>query len=113
MKILDYFEHPKFGVIVSLASPEFDKLSNDEIKNRIGDRIAILDTDSHEKKWVKVSKIDIATSIIDKKNILICLANSIKLSDIKPNSNILFAVHDDHRSPTQEESQEVKHNSLI
>ncbi len=89
MKILDYFEHPKFGVIVSTANPEFDNLSNDEIKKRIGDEIIILDADSHKKKSVKVSGIELANSLIGKKNINICLSDSIKLSDITPNSEIL------------------------
>ena len=104
-KIQDWFEHDKFGVIVSIANPELDKLSNDEIKNLVGDRIAILDTDSQEKKWAKVSEIEIANSIIDKKNVSICLGNSIKLSDIKPNSDIIFA--------TKHETVEAQQNSLI
>ena len=90
-KIQDWFEHDKFGVIVSIASPELDKLSNDEIKNLVGNRVAILDTDSQTKKWAKVSEIEIANSIIDKKNINICLGDSIKLSDIKPNSDIILS----------------------
>ena len=90
-KIQDWFEHDKFGVIVSIASPELDKLSNDEIKNIVGNRVAILDTDSQEEKWIEVSDIEIASSIIDKKNIHICLGNSIKLSDIKPNSDIVLS----------------------
>ncbi len=90
-KIQDWFEHPDFGIIVSIANPELDKLSNDEIKNIVGDRVAILDTNSHEKKWAKVSEVEIASSIIDKKNVNICLGNSIKLSDINPNSNIVLS----------------------
>ena len=90
MKILDYFEHPKFGVIVSTANPEFDHLSNDQIQQIIGDEIVILDADSQSKKSAKVSRIDIATSLIGKKNINICLSDSIKLSDIKPNSEFLL-----------------------
>ena len=90
MKILDYFEHPKFGVIVSTANPEFDNLSNDKIQQLIGDEIVILDADSQSKKSVKVSRIDIATSLIGKKNINICLSDSILLSDIKPNSEFLL-----------------------
>lgn len=90
-KIQDWFEHPDFGVIVSIANPELDKLSNDEIKSLVGDRVAILNTNYHEKKWAKVSKIEIANSIIDKKNVNISLGNSIKLSDIKPNSDIVLS----------------------
>lgn len=90
-KIQDWFEHPDFGVIVSIANPELDKLSNNEIKNLVGDRVAILDTNSHEKKWAKVSEIEIASSIIDKKNVSISLGNSIKLSDIKPNSDLVLS----------------------
>jgi hypothetical protein len=90
MKILDYFKHPKFGVIVSTANPEFDNLSNDEIKKRIGEKIVILDPDSHKKKSVKVLSIDIDTSLIGKKNINIWLSDSIELSDIKLNSEILL-----------------------
>ena len=90
-KIQDWFRHDKFGVIVSIASPELDKLSANEIKNLVGDRVAILDSNSHEKKWAKVLRIEIANSIIDKKNVSICLGNSIKLSDIKPNSNLVLS----------------------
>ena len=93
-KILDCFEHPNFGVIVSIANPELDKLSDDKIKNLFGDKVAILNTDSHTKKWAKVSEIEIANSIIDRKNVNICLGNSIKLSDIKPNSSIVMVAEE-------------------
>ena len=90
-KIQDWFEHDKFGVIVIIASPELDKLADDEIKNLVGDRVAILDPNSHEKKWAKVFKTEIANSIVDKKNVSVCLGNSIKLSDIKPNSDLVLS----------------------
>lgn len=89
-KIQDCFQHHQFGVIVSIASPELDKLSDNKIKNLIGDYIAILDTDSQEKIWVKVFSISISNSIIDRKNINISLGNSIELSKIKPNSNMIL-----------------------
>ena len=95
-KILDSFEHPSGGVIVSIASPELDKLSEDEIKNRVGNQVAILDNDTQEKKLIKVSDIDITSSIIDKKNVHICLGNLIKLSDIKPNSSILIVTEEEN-----------------
>lgn len=90
MKILDYFIHPKLGVVVTTANPKFDGLSNDNIEKIIGDKIFLLDADSQEKKSVKVFRIDIATSLIGKKNINICLSDSIKLSDIKRNSEFLL-----------------------
>ena len=90
-KIQDWFEHPNFGVIVSIANPELDKLSDDKIKNLVGDCIAILDVETQQKKWTQVSQVEVSTSIIDKKNINICLGSSIKLSDIKPNSNIVLS----------------------
>ena len=90
MKILDYFQHPKFGGIVSIAHPKFENLSNDEIQEIIGEKIVILEADSQSKKSVKVSRIDIATSLIGQKNINICLSDSIKLSDLKPNSELLL-----------------------
>lgn len=90
MKILDYFEHPQWGVIVSTANPEFDNLSNDKIQHLIGDEIVILDPDSMEKISVKVARIEIATSLIGKKNINICLSDSILLSDLKANSELLL-----------------------
>ena len=90
MKILDYFQHPKFGVIVSIAHPKFDNLSNDEIQEIIGEKIVIFEADSQSKKSVKVSRIDIAPSLIGQKNINICLSDSIKLSDIKLDSEIIL-----------------------
>ena len=89
-KIQDWFEHPDFGVIISIASSELDKLSEDEIKNKIGILIAILDRETQQKKWIQVSNIEIATSIVDKKNVHICLGDLIKLSEIKPNSSIVL-----------------------
>ena len=89
-KIQDWFEHPDFGVIVSITSPELDKLSKDEIKDLVGDYIAILDAETQQEKKIQVSQVEVSTSIIDKKNVNICLGNSIKLSEIKPNSNIIF-----------------------
>lgn len=90
-RIQDWFELPDFGVIVTIVSPELDKLSDDEIKNLVSDRVAFLDSTSHTKKWAKVSRIEIANSIIDKKNVSFCLGNSIKLSDIKPNSDLVLS----------------------
>ena len=89
-KIQDWFEHPNFGVIVSIANPELDQLSKGEIKDRIGNLIAILNNDTQEKKLIEVYQVEVSTSIIDKKNVHICLGNLIKLSDIKPNSSIVL-----------------------
>ena len=104
-KIQDWFEHPDFGIIVSITNPELDKLSKDEIKDIVGDCIAILDAETQQERWIQVSQVEVSTSIIDKKNVHICLGNSIKLSDIKPDSDIIFA--------TKEERKETKQNSLI
>ena len=90
-KIQDWFEHPDFGIIVSIANPELDQLSKDEIKDLVGDCIAILDAETQQEKRIQVSQVEVSTSIIDKKNINICLGSSIKLSDIKPNSNIVLS----------------------
>ncbi len=90
-KIQDWFEHPNFGIIVSIANPQLDKFSKDEIKGLVGDCIAILDAETQQKKWIQVSQVEVSTSIIDKKNVHICLGNSIKLSDIKPNSDIVLS----------------------
>ena len=89
MKILDCFEHPRFGVIISSTDSKFDNFSDDEIKNRIGDTIVLV-SNSHQRKLVKVKKVDIATSLTGKKNINICLSDSIKLSDIQTNSQLLL-----------------------
>lgn len=104
MKILDYFEHPRFGVIISSTDSKFDNFSDDEIKKRIGDTIVLV-SNSHQRKFVnstppetgeacvhfvKVKNIDIATSLIGKKNINICLSDSVKLSDIQPISQLLL-----------------------
>lgn len=95
-KILDTFEHPDFGVIVSIASPELDKLSNDKIKEEIGNLVAILDNETQEKKLIEVSQAEVSTSIINKKNIHICLGNLIELSDIKPNSSIILVAEEEN-----------------
>ena len=67
-EIQDWFELPNVGVIVNIANSELDRLSDDEIKNLVGDSVAILDTNSHIKKRAIVSRIEIANSIIDKKS---------------------------------------------
>ena len=89
-KIQDWFEHPNFGIIVSIANPELDQLSKDEIKDLVGDCIAILDAKTQQERWIQVSQVEVSTSIIDKKNVHICLGNSIKLSEIKPSSSIVL-----------------------
>ncbi len=104
-KIQDWFEHDKFGVIVSIANPKLDKLSNDEIKNLVGDCVLIKNTDSQKTKQHKVFDISISNSIFDKKNVNICLGNSIKLSDINPNSDIVFI--------PKQENIKAKQNTLI
>lgn len=90
-KIQDWFEHPDVGVIISIANPKLDELSNDEIRNLVGDCVVIKNTDSQKNKQAKVFDIRITNSIIDKKNINICLGNSIKLSNIEPNSNLVLS----------------------
>ena len=90
-KIQDWFEHPNVGVIISIANHKLDKLSNDEIRNLVGDCVVIKNTDSQKTKQAKVFDIRITNSIIDKKNINICLGNSIKLSNIEPNSNLVLS----------------------
>jgi|GEM_PF-1673834 len=90
-RIQDYFELPDLGVVISIANPTLDKLSNNAIKDLISNRIAIVNSDTQKQKRIEVSDIDIATSIIDKKNVHICLGNSIKLSEIKPNSDLVLA----------------------
>ena len=104
-KILDSFEHPSRGVIVSIASPELDKLSEDEIKNKIGILTAIFDAETQQKEWIQVSNIEIATSIIDKKNVHICLGNLIKLSEIKPNSSIVLLDEEEKTEVAEEYSR--------
>ncbi len=89
-KIQDWFEHPDFGIIVSIANPKLDQLSKDEIKDLVGDCIAILDAETQRERWIQVSQVEVSTSIIDKKNVNICLGNSIKLSEIKPSSSIIL-----------------------
>ena len=67
-KIQDWFEHPDFGVIVSIANPELDQLSKNEIKDLVGDCIAILDAETQQERWIQVSQVEVSTSIIDKNN---------------------------------------------
>jgi hypothetical protein len=88
MKILDSFQHPSLGVIVSTTNPKFDNLANDEIKKLIGNEIVIFNEDSSTRKKVQVSSIDIATSLVGKKNLNLCLSEDISLSELKPNSSI-------------------------
>jgi hypothetical protein len=58
----------------------------------IGKEILIRDLDNNEMR-IKVTDIDISTSLIGKKNISICLSDHVKKSDISLNS-IVFSCSD-------------------
>jgi len=97
MRILDYFETPKYGVVISGHNNELDSLSNDDIKAYIGNTILIRKPNGEERIVDGIS-VDIGTSLVGRKNISIALPRSVRLSDIEAQS-IVF-VSPDSRAAT-------------
>jgi hypothetical protein len=88
MQILDFFELPGLGVIISGTNSDLDSLSNEQIEKYIGNEVLIQKADN---SLIEVDgvKVDIGTSLIGRKNIHICLAENIKLSDLERNATVL------------------------
>jgi hypothetical protein len=88
MQICDMLELPGLGVIISGTNSELDSLTNEQIEKYIGNEVLIQKADN-SSIVVDGVKVDIGTSLIGRKNIHICLAESIKLSDLERNAIVL------------------------
>ncbi len=88
MQVLDVFELPEQGVVITGTNSDFDLLEDQVIRHLIGNKI-LLETPDGKEIEAEVSIVDIGKSLIGKKNISICLFPTIHLSDIKLNSTVL------------------------
>lgn len=89
MTIILVFETKNEGTILVGTDEQLDQLTHPEIKNLIGDEILIKGLDDRETK-LKVSSVQVSTSMADKKNVGICVCRSIKPEDIEIGSTILI-----------------------
>ena len=87
LKILDMCKFPDIGVVISGVNPHFDALEKEKIEELIGKRIIIRKPSGGDIK-VEVKGIDIASSLIGKKNISIQLGDSIQLEELEVNSTV-------------------------
>ena len=90
MQALDVFLLPGLGTIVSGTNSDFDSMTNQEIEEYIGERVIIVNSAGEEIE-ASIKGIDVSTSLIGKKNVMICLPCSVKPLDIEQNSSIYSA----------------------
>ena len=86
MSVLDSFELPDIGVIISGYNPAFNHVPSDDITQLIGPEIMVFQNDEYLP--LKVLNLDISRSVIGQVNINICLGDQILLSDIQQNSPV-------------------------
>ncbi|MFD0671904.1 hypothetical protein [Cohnella sp. GCM10027633] len=70
--ITGYFKVENIGIVIGGVNPEFDHMSHREIKALIGTSILVIDSDNNKHIFDVVSS-QISTSIVNKKNIGICV----------------------------------------
>ena len=87
MNIIDKFKISDLGVVISGVNTNFDTLEKEKIEKLIGKSIIIRNPNGSEIK-VKVKGIDIASSLIGKKNISIHLEDTIQLENLEVNSTV-------------------------
>lgn len=87
MNIIDKFKLPDLGVVISGVNPNLDKVENEKIKKLIGKNIIIRKPSGNEIK-ARVEGIDVASSLVGKKNISIQLGDNITLEDLEVNSTV-------------------------
>ena len=86
MEISLTFKSDANGIIIVGINPEFDALSIPEIKKIIGNYIIVKNPSSELKLEVKSTQI--SNSLIDKKNIGICLGDYVKIEELKIGSYV-------------------------
>lgn len=82
MRILDMFELPDLGLIISGDNPEFDPMPKDHIRSVIGEKVEIHKANG-SKLTVDVLGVDVSTSLIGKKSISIRVGANIKKEDLE------------------------------
>lgn len=71
-EISGYFEVKNQGTVIGGVNPELDNLSDGKIRDLIGESIIVIDSENNKQVFDVVS-FQISTSIINKKNIGICI----------------------------------------
>ncbi len=87
MLIIDKFMLPDLGVVISGVNPNFDTLEKEKIEKLIGKSIVIRKPNGSEAT-VKVKGVDVASSLLGKKNISIQLGGPIQLEDLEVHSTV-------------------------
>ena len=64
------------------SNPELDPLSREQIRSLIGERIEIHRADGSRLR-ADVAEVDVATSLTDHKNVMICLGKNIQAKDVQ------------------------------
>nr|WP_246120585.1 hypothetical protein [Cohnella terricola] len=86
-EISGYFEVKNKGIVIGGVNPELDNLSYGKIKEMIGESVLVIDSEDNEQVFEAVS-IQISTSIINKKNIGICIGFPRNIGVIKNGSKV-------------------------
>lgn len=86
MEISLVFKSDADGIILVGINPELDSLSIPEIKKIIGNYILVKNSVNEFKLEVKSTQI--SNSLIDKKNIGICVGNSVEIEELKVGSYV-------------------------
>jgi hypothetical protein len=87
MQILDLFELPGLGLVISGTNSNLNDLTNDQIKKYVGNEVLIKKSDNSSVEISDI-KVDIGTSLIGQKNINICLPDGFKASELEANATV-------------------------
>jgi hypothetical protein len=71
-KVTGSFEVKNTGIVIGGTNPQLDELSHTKIRSLIGESILIVDLEGNEL-FFDVISVQISNSIINKKNIGICI----------------------------------------
>ncbi|WP_019637120.1 hypothetical protein [Paenibacillus fonticola] len=71
-EISGYFEVKNKGTVIGGVNPELDHLSHGKIKELIGESIVVIDSEDNKHVFDVVS-FQISTSLVNKRNIGICI----------------------------------------
>ncbi len=88
-KISGSFEVKNKGIFIGGVNPELDHLSDGKIKELIGESILVIDSEDNKHVFDVVS-FQISTSLINKKNIGICVGFPVNVEFLK-NGAIVYS----------------------
>lgn len=82
MKVSDIFEVPAKGLVVGGTNNAFDNLSNEEVRNQIGNKVQLQNPDGSTIQ-TRVVKVELSNSLVGSKNIFLLLPSNLTKNSIQ------------------------------